>query len=250
VGQLAAGIAHEINTPNGFVRSNLGAFDRALDKLQGHLDLQRQAVAAHCPEHVRQQLDAAWAEVKLDFVLADSRELVAESLEGTGRIRTIVSNLTSFARPAAPSMDQVNLNDCLLSTIAICRRKLEEKGTLVVETGELPPLVCHPGQINQVLLNLLLNAAKAIDGDGSITVRSWQENNEIRIAVSDTGRGIPEAHMHRIFEPFFTTGEVGEGTGLGLSVSHDIISRHGGSIQVVSALGSGSTFTVVLPIGI
>jgi two-component system NtrC family sensor kinase len=160
---------------------------------------------------------------------------------------TIVQNLKSFSRVDEAQSVWVDLNDCLESTINIAWNELKYKTTLNRDYGKLPEVKCHPQQLNQVFLNILVNAAHAIETQGEITVSSRQEGEAVAIAISDTGCGIPEEIKSRIFEPFFTTKAVGKGTGLGLSISYDIVKKHGGEIEVASS-PAGTTFTIRLPI--
>jgi two-component system NtrC family sensor kinase len=140
------------------------------------------------------------------------------------------------------------LNECLESTINIVWNELKYKTTLHKEYGEIPKVLCNSGQINQVFLNMLVNAAQAIENTGDITVRTWQDQENVFVAISDTGSGISAGHLNRIFEPFFTTKDVGKGTGLGLSISYDIVKKHDGDIQVESKKNKGTTFTIRLPL--
>jgi two-component system NtrC family sensor kinase len=186
--------------------------------------------------------------LKVDYVLGDIRSLLSESSEGAERVRAIVQNLKSFSRIDEAQSKEVDLNDCLESTISIAWNELKYKTTLIRDYGELPLVSCYPQQLNQVFLNLLVNAAHAIDKQGEITIKTWQDGDCVCVAVSDTGCGIPDEVRNRIFEPFFTTKEVGKGTGLGLSISYDIVKKHNGTIEVTSTSGQGTTFTVRLPI--
>ena len=173
-------------------------------------------------------------------------DLISESLEGAKRVARIVSDLKSFSRVDAPEYEETDLISCLESALNIVTNELKYVATVVRETEPLPPVYCHPGQMNQVFMNLLLNARQAITAPGTITLRSGHDSGSVWVAVSDDGHGIPEAIRDRIFEPFFTTKDVGKGTGLGLSISHDIISKHHGELLVESS-SKGTTFTIKLP---
>jgi len=186
--------------------------------------------------------------LKMDYILEDIPQLIAESLEGAQRVRKIVQDLKSFSRVDESEHKRVDINECLDSTINIVWNEIKYVATLEREYGDIPPLLCYPQQINQVFMNLLVNAAHAIEGKGVIRVRTWREGDSLCVAVSDTGCGIAPEIQKRIFEPFFTTKEVGKGTGLGLSISYDIIRKHQGDIVVESEPGKGSTFTVKLPL--
>jgi two-component system, NtrC family, sensor kinase len=163
-------------------------------------------------------------------------------------VRAIVQNLKSFSRVNDGQLSYVDLNDCLESTISIAWNELKYKATLHRDYGQLPQVKCLPQQLNQVFLNMLVNAAHAIDKQGEITVTTRLEGSRVSVAIKDTGCGIPEENRSRIFEPFFTTKEVGKGTGLGLSISYDIIKKHNGTIEVESGVGTGTTFIITLPV--
>jgi two-component system, NtrC family, sensor kinase len=248
IGQLAAGVAHEINNPMGFISSNLGTMGKYLDRLTAFIELQSAGVDKAAPESLKKELAEARRRCKLDYILNDSRNLLAESLDGAERVRTIVQNLKSFSRVDETSASWVDLNQCLESTIAIAWNELKYKITLRRDFGELPAVKCLPQQLNQVFLNLLVNAAHAIRTQGEIAVGTRREGEQVVIVIHDTGSGIPAEIMSRIFEPFFTTKEVGKGTGLGLSISYDIIKKHHGTIEVESTPLTGTTFTIKLPI--
>ncbi|MBJ6802015.1 PAS domain S-box protein [Geomonas propionica] len=248
IGQLAAGVAHEINNPMGFISSNLGTMVKYLERLEGFLEIQSNSIAGVAPEPVRQGIEQARKKFKVDYILGDAKCLLAESQDGAERVRTIVQNLKSFSRIDDAQATCVDLNECLESTVTIAWNELKYKTTLVRDYGELPQVKCLPQQLNQVFLNLLVNAAHAIEKQGEITIRTRRAGDEVLIAFSDTGSGIPDEIKSRIFEPFFTTKEVGQGTGLGLSISYDIIKKHNGSIEVESSVGIGTTFTIRLPI--
>lgn len=248
IGQLAAGVAHEINNPMGFISSNLGTMVKYLERLEGFLEIQSAGIGEVAPEQVRQELAEARKKFKVDYILSDARNLLSESQDGAERVRSIVQNLKSFSRVDDAKATYVDLNDCLESTVTIAWNELKYKTTLVRDYGDLPQVKCRPQQMNQVFLNMLVNAAHAIEKQGEIAIRTRREGDEVLIAFSDTGSGIPDEIKSRIFEPFFTTKEVGKGTGLGLSISYDIIKKHKGSIEVESSVGEGTTFTIRLPI--
>lgn len=248
IGQLAAGVAHEINNPIGFITSNLSTLGKYLSRLSGFLAVQSGCLAAGAPpeevESVRQQQ----ASLKIDYIVKDLEDLVRESLEGAERVRSIVADLKSFSRVDESEFKQADLNECLRSTINMVWNEIKYKATLKKELGVIPPTRCYPQQMNQVFMNLLVNAAHAIEHQGVITVRSLEEDGYICVSVADTGMGIPEANLNRIFEPFFTTKEVGKGTGLGLSITYDIVKKHNGEITVRSEPGKGTVFTVRIPV--
>jgi len=248
IGQLAAGVAHEINNPMGFISSNLGTMTKYLDRLTRFLELQSAGMQGSVAEPLKEEILAARRSFKVDYILQDARALLAESRDGAERVRTIVQNLKSFSHADEAKASYVDLNDCLETTITIAWNELKYKTTLRRDYGELPPVLCLPQQLNQVFLNLLVNAAHAIETQGEISITTRGAGDRVTVAIHDTGCGIPQEIQHRVFEPFFTTKEVGKGTGLGLSISYDIIKKHGGSIEVESPPGSGTTFTITLPV--
>jgi PAS domain S-box-containing protein len=247
IGQLAAGVAHEINNPMGFIASNLNSLGKYLDKFIGFIRFQEQLSRVHLDQEGQQLIATEWRRMKIDYLLNDCKDLIGESLDGAKRVQEIVSNLKSFSRVDRADEQQADLNECLESTIAIAWNELKYKVTLEKEYGELPPLRCHPQQLNQVFMNLLVNAAQAIAEKGVIKIKTWHNQQMIFVEISDTGCGIPEENLLRIFEPFFTTKEVGKGTGLGMSICYDIVNAHGGQIEVQSKVGEGSRFTICLP---
>ena len=248
IGQLAAGVAHEIDNPIGFINSNLSTLGKYLSRLSGFLAVQSECIAAGAPPEQAESVRQQKATLKIDYIVKDLEDLVRESLEGAERVRSIVADLKSFSRADESEFKQADLNDCLRSTINIVWNEIKYKATLKKELGEIPRTRCYPQQMNQVFMNLLVNAAYAIEQQGVITVRSWEEDGYVCVSVADTGRGIPEANLNRIFDPFFTTKEVGKGTGLGLSITYDIVKKLNGEITVRSEPGEGTVFTVRIPV--
>lgn len=237
VGRLAAGVAHEINNPIGFVRSNLST------------SLSYAAKFASLGEAVESgQAAQRWKELDLDFVLEDFAELLKESIAGIDRVARIVADLKGFSNVDRGEEEMADLNDSLRQACSVIEGQLPGGVTLVRELGEIPRVLCLPGYLNQAFLNLLENAVQAVAGGGEVKVRSRQEGGEILIQISDNGCGIPDDVLPRIFEPFFTTRDVGQGTGLGLAVVRDIVQVHGGRIEVESHEGAGTSFTIHLPV--
>ena len=175
-------------------------------------------------------------------------ELQKESLDGIERVSTIVQNLKSFSRVDHAELSKADLNECFESTLSIAWNELKYNVTIEKDLNDLPLIFCQPQQLNQVILNLLINAGQSIAETGIVRIKTWLEDDFVNLSISDTGRGIPEGNLKRLFEPFFTTKEVGNGTGLGLSICYDIIENHGGELLVDSQVGEGSTFTIKLPL--
>ncbi|MBI5784429.1 MAG: histidine kinase [Rhodocyclales bacterium] len=247
IGQLAAGVAHEINNPIGFVNSNLGTLKNYTAQLFELLDEYVQA-ESKLPAETVQRLATAKQTADLDFVREDMTSLIAESMDGTARVRRIVQDLRDFSRPGDSEWKSVDLHTCIDSTLNVVWNEIKFKAEVVREFGQLPPVECLPFQLNQVFLNLLVNAAQAIPERGTITLLTACDGDHVSISVADTGTGMPPEVRDRIFDPFFTTKPVGKGTGLGLSVAYGIIEKHGGRIDVDTAPGKGTTFTIRLPV--
>ena len=193
-------------------------------------------------------LKDAERDMDLDFILNDIAQLREESTEGAERIKKIVMDLKDFVHPGEDQLQTADINKNLDSTLNIVRNELKYKATVTKEYGDLPQLRCYPQQLNQVFMNLLVNAAHAIEKQGNIKISTRAVNEYVEIAVSDTGTGIPTENVKRVFDPFFTTKEIGSGTGLGLNVSYNIIKKHKGAINVESEVGKGTTFTIRIPV--
>jgi two-component system, NtrC family, sensor kinase len=248
IGQLAAGVAHEINNPIGYVNSNIGSMERYLADLFTLVDTYGAAEMA-LPEAERTKLDAKKAEIDLEFLREDISALLREAREGIVRVRKIVQDLKDFSRAGAEDEWQwASAVAGLESTLSIVQNEIKYKAQIVRELTPLPDIECIPSQLNQVFLNLLVNAAHAIETKGTVTVRSGRDDGEVWLEIEDTGKGIAPEHMGRIFDPFFTTKPVGKGTGLGLSISYGIVKKHNGRIDVQSEVGKGTRFRVTLPI--
>jgi two-component system NtrC family sensor kinase len=249
IGQLAAGVAHEINNPMGFISSNLTTMSRYMQRLKDFELAMIEAVENKGDLETVALLNGIREKMRIDFILNDLHKLLEESLEGTGRVRCIVNDLKSFSHADEDLCKPFNLNDCLDSTLNMARNEIRYVADVELDYDpQLPLLNCYPQKLSQVFMNLLVNAAHAIEGHGTIRVKTFIENGDIVIRISDSGKGIATENLTRIFEPFFTTKEVGKGTGLGLSISYDIIKNHGGEMTVESRVDEGTSFTVRLPL--
>ncbi|MBB3243178.1 signal transduction histidine kinase [Pseudomonas sp. Tn43] len=250
LGQLAAGVAHEINNPIGFISSNLGALDGYFKQLQDMLDAYREAESAIASSEVIEQLGKLRERVELDFLREDIPLLIKESKEGIGRVGQIVKDLKDFSRVDSNQEWQwTNLQQGIESTLNIVANELKYKADVVKEFQQLPDIECLPSQINQVIMNLIVNASQAIGPErGTITLRTGLEGEKVSIEIADTGSGIEPDNLQKIFDPFYTTKPVGQGTGLGLSLSYGIVKKHQGDISVRSEVGVGTTFRVELPV--
>jgi len=261
IGQLAAGIAHEINNPVGFIHANLAQMSEYLDDLGVYLDsvneLKRVVAREAGEESVRalESLEEVGRKIDLDYLRGDFGNALRESLEGSERIRHIVSDLRDFSHRGGVQKSLADINQCVDSTANIVWTMMKHSVELEKQYAELPELSCHPMQIKQVLMNLLVNAYQAIEEcveagsatGGVIEITTREKEDGIEIAIRDTGAGIAEANIQRIFDPFYTTKEVGAGTGLGLSTSYGIVKQHGGEMTVTSELNQGTCFRVWLP---
>lgn len=240
VGQLAAGVAHEINNPIGFIRSNLGTANSYVQKFQ--------TFAAHVNSCGDAKLVHAWQTAELDFILNDFRALLKESIDGADRVARIVTDLKGFSSVDQSEENDTDLNESLRSVCNVAASQISNHADLELSLEELPLIHCKSGHLGQVFLNLILNALQAMQTRGKLRISSRLENDNVVFRFADNGRGIPTEVLPRIFDPFFTTHDVGSGTGLGLTVSRDIVGAHGGEISVESEPGSGTIFTIRLPI--
>jgi two-component system, NtrC family, sensor kinase len=239
VGQLAAGVAHEINNPVGFMRSNLNTALSYTRKL---------AALAPLVQGDRGQAWVSWQREGLTEVLEDFDALLAECMSGADRVTRIVSDLKTFSSMDRDDAEVLDLNENLRVVCSVAEGQVPEGARIVLDLQPLPRYTCHSGRINQVFLNLLLNGVQAIAPGGELAVASAFVDGEVRVTFQDNGCGIAEDHLNRIFDPFFTTRPVGAGTGLGLTVSRDIVRGYGGTLDIQSKLGEGTRVSVRLPL--
>jgi signal transduction histidine kinase len=235
LGNLTVGVAHEVNTPLSALKSNNDLFIRYFARLKEIL------FDSSMPSEVREN-------AKLLQIFAEIEKLNEINKTAATRIVQIVNSLRRFARVDKCEMEQSDLNEGLESTLTLVHHLLKQNIKVHKDFGDLPPVISFPNQINQVFLNILVNAIQAIGDDSEITIKTYPNENNAIIEISDTGMGIPQENLDKIFEPGFTTKKSGVGTGLGLSIVKQILDKHSGKIQLKSELGKGSTFTIFLPI--
>ncbi len=250
IGQLAAGVAHEINNPIGFIFSNFCTLEQYLEDLFQMLDAYEQAEASVSDGASLARIRSLKADLDIDYLKEDIPNLMRESRDGIQRVRKIVQDLKDFSRvDARQEWESVDLHAVIDSTLNIVNNEIKYKADVVKHYGALPEVQCLPSELNQVFMNLLVNAAHAITAErGTITISTGVEGPNVWVEVADTGAGIAQENLKRIFDPFFTTKPVGKGTGLGLSLSYGIVQKHSGRMEVHSELGVGTRFRVTLPI--
>jgi signal transduction histidine kinase len=246
LGRMVAGIAHELNNPVNFVHGNLPYLREYFEDLKKIIETTKSL-----PEEHRQEADAIKKKVKYDFLVTDLDHIIADLAEGAERIRQIIRNLRSFSRLDEAELKEASIQEGIESTIKILNQYYG-RDKIPVETSfaEMPPVVCYPGKLNQVWMNLLSNAAQAVSDRPTpkVSVKTELEGDWVTVSISDNGTGIKPADQSKIFEPFYTTKPVGQGTGLGLSICHSIIERHGGSIWFETMPDQGTTFKVKIPL--
>ncbi len=244
IGVLAAGVAHEINNPVGFIRSNLEVLQDYFSDIEKYYQEFNDSLASLEAKDAHKKLAKKY---ELEFLFKDSSPLIQSSISGIDRVTEIVQNLKTFARVDQPDKALIDINEGLKATLNIVHNELKYCCTVHLELQDLPKITGFPGKLNQVFMNLLINAGQAMKDKGDLFVRTYTAGDNIIIEIEDTGNGIEADKIAQIFTPFYTSKPIGEGTGLGLSISHQIIEQHSGDISVKSIVGKGSCFTVSLP---
>ena len=259
IGQLAAGVAHEINNPTGFVSSNLETLEQyqtaiaqMIDAYRSLIDFVRDAdmpapLRTEITQHI-QGIDELEQRLDLAYIQEDLVDLLGECREGMERIKKTVLDLKDFAHPGQEQRTATDINACIESTLNIVNNELKYKANIHKTYADLPEIICYPRQLNQVFMNILVNAGQAIDKDGEIRIQTDCCNGEVLITFADNGCGIAPEHLGKIFDPFYTTKAVGQGTGLGMHLAYNIIKKHAGTIEVDSRPGKGTIFTIHLPL--
>ncbi len=269
IGQLATGIAHEINNPVAFVSSNLNMLGEYLKDLRTFIDQNRQVMdslkqvedspasgiqsnrngVGHATvQNLVNRMNQLTDKLDINFLMEDLNDIVDESQSGLSRVRDIVQDLKDFAHVDQAEFQFADLNNGIEKTLHLVWNEIKYKATVEKDYGDIPQIFCMPRQLNQVFMNVLVNAAQAIEKEGLIRIKTCSDETNIMIEISDNGCGIPEENLPKIFDAFFTTKPVGKGTGLGLSISYNIIRKHGGDIRVQGKVGQGTTFFITLPI--
>nr|NJM03878.1 response regulator [Desulfobacula sp.] len=257
IGQLAAGVAHEINNPIGFIGSNLEALKDYMEDVNEILSRYQKlgrSLAGPAEKSLSAEIKEALKAIRqfeeekdLDYLKKDIPELLQDCKEGTRRVGKIVADLKSFAHPGNDRQMLVDINKGLESTLNVVYNELKYKAAVTREFGDIPRVEGFPQKLNQVFMNILMNAAQAIEEKGEIRIETKKEGDNVVVSVSDTGCGIKEEHLSKVFDPFFTTKEIGKGTGLGMNMAYNIVKEHKGKIFVQSTVGKGTTVTVSLP---
>ena len=245
LGEMVAGIAHEINNPLSFIYANLGNMSKFVHKL---LDLIDTYDKLDISADAREEINKIKGNINYDYIKSRIQEMIDRSLIGGDRMKKIITDLKTFSRLDSAEYAESDIHEAIDITLTILAHEYKNRIVVNKKYGELPLIECYIARINQVFMNLLVNAGHAITGMGEVTITTGLENDMVKIEISDSGSGIPDDVIDKIFDPFFTTKPVGSGTGLGLSISHGIIEQHKGTMSVKSKLGVGSTFTIIFPL--
>ena len=247
LGQLVAGIAHEINNPVNFISAGVESLNANLAEIGQVLDIYHKITPKNVESKLK-EIEALKEKIEYKEAIREIDKLISSIKNGTKRTTEIVKGLRTFSRMGEDIIKTADIHEGLDSTLILLHNRYKDRIEIIRNYGNIPQIECYPGQLNQVFMNILSNAIDAIDTTGKITITTTNIDGMVRISIKDTGRGIPEHLKERIFEPFYTTKEVGRGTGLGLSISHGIVEKHKGSIDVESEAGKGSEFVVLLPV--
>ncbi|NNG02020.1 MAG: hypothetical protein HKM93_21730 [Desulfobacteraceae bacterium] len=253
IGHLAAGVAHEINNPMGFIISNINTVKSGLEDCLKMIARYRQAIshpftAKNIDAQTANRLEAYYQDLDIDYFNEESADIITETLDGAARIKNIVDDLKAFALPGAQEADHVDLNTSLTTVLNIMKPEIPEGIRVVLHLSEIPAVCCHAPHMNQVLYSIIINAVQAIEGAGKIQITSGVHDNHVEISVSDTGHGIPADALSKIFDPFFTTKDVGQGTGLGLHLAYKVLELYDGVLSADSTPGQGCAFKIRIPV--
>jgi len=254
IGHLAAGVAHEINNPVGFINNNMEILEQYIADYAKVLkmtdQLRESVIQGNLAEAktLAEEITKTKKEINLDYIVSDTPKLLEHNRKGIERVQKIVMDLRRFAREDKNVTQRVKIEDVIEGVLSIVHSEIKYKARLEKDYGDTPLIECNSQRLGQVFINLIINALHAIEGTGTIAIKTYRQGEFVCVDVSDTGKGIEEENLSKIFDPFFTTKPTGQGTGLGLSVSYEIVKKHGGDIKVRSLPGAGTTFTVMLPL--
>jgi len=248
IGQLAAGVAHEINNPVGYISSNLNSLEQYMGDVFELIGMYQGLLEANLSVKEIDSLKSFEKSIDYEFLKPDVVDLIGESIEGVTRVKKIILDLKDFSREGQQDWEEANLHDGIESTLNIVHNQLKYKAQIIKEFGDIPLVECIPAKLNQVFMNLLINAGHAIEENGIVIIRTGANDHDVWVEIEDNGSGIPKSKLKQIFDPFYTTKPVGQGTGLGLSLSYGIMKKHNGRIDVKSEEGKGTLFHISLPI--